>query len=52
MGKDEQIVWYSDDEITIKFDKVPDLDVLFPTPNMTEEQVKQINKKPICFFSN
>lgn len=49
MGKDEQIVWYSDEEITIKFDKVPDLDILFPAPNMTEEQVKQINKKPfIC----
>lgn len=49
MGKDGQIVWYSDDEITIKFDNVPDLDVQIIMPWMTPEQVKEINKKPfIC----
>jgi hypothetical protein len=43
------IEWYADDEIKIIFDKVPELNVQFVMPWMTEEQVKEINKKPfIC----
>lgn len=43
------IIWYADDEITIKFDKEPDVDIRFPGHKMTKEQVEEINKKPfIC----
>ena len=46
MGKNEQIVWYEDDEIGILFDKVPDLDIRFPMPWMAGEQREDICKKP------
>lgn len=43
------IEWYADDELKIIFDKVPDLDVQFVMPWMTDEQIKEINEKPfIC----
>ena len=43
------IEWYADEELKIIFDKVPELNVQFVMPWMTEEQVKEINKKPfIC----
>lgn len=49
MEKDEQIIWYSDEEITIKFDKEPDLDVQIVSPWLTKEEANEINKKPfIC----
>lgn len=46
MGKNEQIVWYEDEEIGILFNKVPDLDIRFPMPWMADEQRKDICKKP------
>ena len=43
------IVWYSDDEIIIKFDKVPLLNIRYVTPWDSEEEIEKINKKPfIC----
>ena len=49
MGKDEQVIWYCDEEIGIIFDKVPNLTIRFASPWMSEEEVKEINKKPfIC----
>lgn len=43
------LCWYSDDDLKIEFDKVPNLNVRFVMPWMTSEQVKEINKKPfIC----
>ena len=43
------IYWYSDDEIGIIFDKVPNLSIRFASPWMTSKEVKEINNKPfIC----
>ena len=43
------ITWYEDDEIGIYFDKIPDLRMQYVMPWMTDEQKKEINKKPfIC----
>lgn len=43
------IVWYSDKEIAILFDKVPNVTMRYVTPFTTEEEKKEINKKPfIC----
>lgn len=43
------IDWYSDEELSIKFDKMPCLNVRYVSPWMTSEEVKEINKKPfIC----
>ena len=44
-----EVVWYSDDDIVIKFDKVPDVDIRIIEPTMTDEEIKAIYKKPfIC----
>ena len=40
------ITWYSDDEIAILFDKVPNVTMRYVTPFTTEEEKKEINKKP------
>jgi hypothetical protein len=49
MGKNEQIVWYEDDEIKIIFNKVPQLNIRYTLPWLKKEEVKEINKKPfIC----
>ena len=41
--------WYSDNEIAIFFDKIPDLDVQFVLPCMTKKEIEEINKKPfVC----
>ena len=40
------ITWYSDDEIEILFDKVPNVTMRYVTPFTTEEEKKEINKKP------
>ena len=43
------IEWYADEEIKIIFDKTPDVSMRFVLPWVTEEEVKDINKKPfIC----
>ena len=41
--------WYKDDEVGIFFDKVPLVNIRYVTPWATEEEIKEINKKPfIC----
>jgi hypothetical protein len=40
------ITWYSDDEIAILFDKVPNVTMRYVTPFTTDEEKKEINKKP------
>lgn len=45
------ITWYSDDEITILFDKVPNVTMRYVTPFTTEEEKKDINKKPFVNLS-
>jgi hypothetical protein len=40
------ITWYSDDEIGILFDKLPNVTIRYVTPFTTEEEKKEINKKP------
>ena len=45
------ITWYSDDEIEILFDKVPNLTMRYVTPFTTEEEKKDINKKPFINLS-
>lgn len=40
------IEWYSDDEISILFDKVPNVTMRYVTPFTTDEEKKEINKKP------
>ena len=43
------ICWYSDEDIKIIFDKMPKLKMQFVMPWMTDEQAKEINKKPfVC----
>ena len=43
------INWYCDDEISIKFDKIPQLTLQFVMPWMTPELINEIHKKPfIC----
>ena len=43
------ICWYQDEEVEIKFSKIPNLKVRFATPDMTKEQINEINKKPfVC----
>ena len=45
----EQIVWYSDEELSIKFNKEPNLKIRYASPWMSEEEVQELNKKPfIC----
>ena len=45
------IVWYSDDEMAILFDKVPNVTMRYVTPFTTEEEKKEINKKPFINLS-
>lgn len=45
------ITWYSDDEIAILFDKVPNVTMRYVTPFTTEEEKKDINKKPFINLS-
>lgn len=40
------ITWYEDEEIGILFDKVPNVTMRYVTPFTTEEEKKEINKKP------
>ena len=40
------ICWYEDDELSIYFDKTPELDVLFVQPWMSEDEIKSVNSKP------
>jgi hypothetical protein len=45
------ITWYSDEEISILFDKVPNVTMRYVTPFTTEEEKKEINKKPFINLS-
>lgn len=45
------ITWYSDDEIGILFDKAPNVTMRYVTPFTTEEEKKEINKKPFINLS-
>lgn len=45
------IIWYSDDEIAILFDKVPKVTMRYVTPFTTEEEKEAINKKPFINLS-
>lgn len=45
------ITWYSDEEIGILFDKVPNVTMRYVTPFTTEEEKKEINKKPFINLS-
>lgn len=43
------LIWYEDDEILIQFDKAPNVTMRYVTPFSTDEEKKEINKKPfIC----
>ena len=42
----EQITWYNDEDLGIFFDRIPEVDVLYPLPFLTKEEIKNINKKP------
>jgi hypothetical protein len=46
------ITWYSDEEIAILFDKVPNVTMRYVTPFTTEEEKKEINKKPFINLSD
>lgn len=45
------ITWYSDEEIEILFDKAPNVTMRYVTPFTTEEEKKEINKKPFINLS-
>ena len=45
------INWYEDDELSINFDKVPNVTMRYITPFTTEEEKKEINKKPFINLS-
>lgn len=40
------IKWYCDDEIEILFDKIPNVTMRYVTPFTTEDEKKEISKKP------
>jgi len=40
------ITWYSKNNLTICFDVVPDADIRFVLPEMSDEQIKDINDYP------
>lgn len=46
------IEWYKDDEIGIFFDKAPDVTIRYATPASTEEEIKDVNKRPFINRSN
>ena len=46
------IEWYSDDDVKIEFDIVPDVTIRYATPCSTKEETKQINKKPFINKKN
>ena len=46
------ITWFDDEEIAILFDKVPNVAMRYVTPFTTEEETKQINKKPFINKKN
>ena len=41
------ITWYKDNKLKILFDKEPDVDIKKILPNMTDEQIEEIRKKPL-----
>ena len=42
-------IWYEDEEIAIRFDKTPDVNIRYVLPLASDDEVKDINKKPfIC----
>lgn len=45
------ITWYSDDDIEILFDKVPNVTMRYVTPFTTNEEKETINKKPFINLS-
>ena len=45
------ITWYSDEEISILFDKVPNVTMRYVTPFTTDEEKEEINKKPFINLS-
>lgn len=45
------IEWYKDDEIEIIFDKIPNVTIRYITPFTTDEEKKEINKKPFINLS-
>lgn len=42
--------WYSDEKLTVIFTKLPDVDILYPTPEMSGKEKDEIAKKP--FINN
>ena len=46
------ICWYSDDEIEIIFDKLPDVSIRYALPSYSKDELKDINKKPFINLSN
>ena len=44
------VCWYEDDEIAIKFNIIPDVDVRIIEPSMPKNLIEDINKKP--FINN
>src|SRR5574344_932991 len=41
------ITWYQDDKLKILFDQEPDVDIKEMLPNMSEEEIGKIKKKPL-----
>ncbi len=44
------IKWYSDENLTVIFSNMPDVDILYPTPKMTDKEKDDIAQKP--FINN
>lgn len=45
----KMIDWYTDEDISIKFDKEPNLSIRYPEPYMNDTEIKDIKKYPfIC----
>lgn len=45
------ITWYSDEEVTIKFNRIPRTETLNALPTSSKEEIKNINKKPYFLLS-
>ena len=40
------MIWYKDKDLIIEFDKVPNIKIFYPLPNLSQEEKKEIIKKP------
>ena len=46
------ICWYKNDDLEIYFDRIPEVSIRYVTPQMTSEEIRDINNKPFINLSD